>query len=98
MGDIILVEGMPVGNLFNFAWNLLGELLSLSLCVCFRKLLTASFYSLCKFPVCGFHAHLLIAYISRCQGKCYVMIFSGSQIMRRFTDFLCSKDQGRVSE
>ncbi|KAI7854897.1 hypothetical protein BDC45DRAFT_440149 [Circinella umbellata] len=23
MGDIILVESMPVGNLFNFAWNLL---------------------------------------------------------------------------
>ncbi|KAI9321385.1 hypothetical protein BX666DRAFT_2017391 [Dichotomocladium elegans] len=23
MGDMILVEGMPVGNLFNFAWNLL---------------------------------------------------------------------------
>ncbi|ORY93434.1 hypothetical protein BCR43DRAFT_444987, partial [Syncephalastrum racemosum] len=25
MGDIILVEGMPVGNLFNYAWNLLGN-------------------------------------------------------------------------
>jgi hypothetical protein len=25
MGDMILVEGMPVGNIFAFAWNMLSK-------------------------------------------------------------------------
>jgi hypothetical protein len=27
MGDMVLVEGLPVGNIFSFLWNLMSKLL-----------------------------------------------------------------------
>jgi hypothetical protein len=61
MGDMVLVEGMPVGNIFAFAWNMISKFVNWLVAL---EIITACLYlyicfcSLYEFPICRLYVVL----------------------------------------
>lgn len=66
---MILVEGMPVGSLFGFAWNLLGKFPSPHPMHASAYTNDYDHHSIRKFPVCWLLVDLFTAYFTCCQGN-----------------------------
>lgn len=76
MGDMVLVEGMPVGNVFAFAWNMISKLFFFSHIVSYLANQSPIFtylgtvcHSLHEFPVCRLYVVLPTSHFTCRKGE-----------------------------
>lgn len=68
MGDMVLVEGMPVGGIFAFFWNLLSKVFLVQEYIIHIVINLYLSHSICKFPICGIHVNLFITHFTCIKG------------------------------